>query len=108
MVDDVPAFPDVDYSHIEFHIRHADDPFIYVEQATADTLQFGASSSSMFTVGVVFLVVGALLAINPVIALREALRDRKEEKGFYSVVGGVGVEEGGVEEGGVEMRSWDD
>jgi len=53
------------FDQIIVHVRHADDPFLYIEAMTKDTLDFGSASADMKNVGGVVFVIGALLGIQP-------------------------------------------
>jgi hypothetical protein len=117
MPDTVPTFNTMNYDKIEVHVRHSGDPFIYVESATNDSLSFGIDSHDQFLVGIIFVIVGCVLGINPFLALKKACsksRGEEREKGFYSVVGeGRGIDDGDDDDAvmSIEMgkkSSWKD
>ncbi len=82
---DVPF--DEDWNQISVHLRHADDPFFAVEEATEDSLNFGVESSDMWTMGIVLIVVGLVLSVNPICAIRGTCKEAAQEEIQYEPVG---------------------
>lgn len=59
---------------VKVTLRSAADPFLQAERLTHDHFDFGPSAQSELTAGMVFMVLGCLLAIVPVLRLGQALR----------------------------------
>ena len=54
-----------DFDKIIVHVRHAEDPFLYIEAMTRDTLDFGSASGDIRSTGGIFFIIGALLGVQP-------------------------------------------
>ena len=99
----LPSQSNPDFDHIIVHVRHAEDPFLYIEAMTQDRLDFGSKSGDIRSVGGVFFVVGALLGIQPcyliyVLCKRKDDMDRRLKQ--YERVMGDDLEEEYDENGG--------
>mmetsp|Transcript_89775 Transcript_89775/g.284191 ORF Transcript_89775/g.284191 Transcript_89775/m.284191 type:complete len:389 (+) Transcript_89775:85-1251(+) len=59
---------------VEVVLRSAEDPFLRAEELTRDHFDFGASAESQRTSGIIFLTVGCVLALIPLVRLALHLR----------------------------------
>ena len=62
---------------VSFKIRNGKDPNLIAKTLTQSTYNFGISAHDMFIMGVAFMVIGSLLAVQPVLVILKILYDAR-------------------------------
>eukprot|EP00617_Octactis_speculum_P010505 CAMPEP_0185797918 /NCGR_PEP_ID=MMETSP1174-20130828/161871_1 /TAXON_ID=35687 /ORGANISM="Dictyocha speculum, Strain CCMP1381" /LENGTH=194 /DNA_ID=CAMNT_0028493383 /DNA_START=547 /DNA_END=1131 /DNA_ORIENTATION=- len=63
------TFPETDFTDVSFTVRSSSDPYVLAEKYTHGSLDFGMSSHDALVSAIVLVIIGVIVAIQPVCTL---------------------------------------